>query len=50
VAESGESSSAVDIWWEPGVTYETADEVAWAATRTIYEPGQSHADWLASRA
>jgi glutathione S-transferase len=37
------------LWWEPGVTYATPDEIAWAATRTIYEPGPSYLEWAATR-
>lgn len=37
------------LWWEPGVTYASPDEIAWARTRTIYGPGRSIAEWSAAR-
>jgi glutathione S-transferase len=32
------------LWWEPGVTYSSPEEVAWAAKKTIHS-GPSFAEW-----
>ena len=37
------------LWWEPGVTYATPEEITWTASRTIYEPGQSYLEWKETR-
>ena len=36
------------LWWEPGVSYATPEEVAWAAGKTVDE-GPSFAEWSAGR-
>jgi glutathione S-transferase len=36
------------LWWEPGVTYASPDEVEWAKTKTIYE-GLTFAEWQAEK-
>jgi glutathione S-transferase len=34
------------LWWEPGVTYASPDEIAWARQKTVYA-GPTLAEWTA---
>jgi len=36
------------LWWEPGVTYSSPEEIAWAAQKTIHG-GPTFAEWSAHR-
>jgi glutathione S-transferase len=36
------------LWWEPGVTYGSPEELAWAAEKTIAK-GPTFAAWKVSR-
>ncbi|HEX2554878.1 MAG TPA: glutathione S-transferase [Microvirga sp.] len=36
------------LWWEPGVTYASPEEVAWAAAKTV-DRGPGFAEWRAAR-
>jgi len=37
------------LWWEPGVTYATPEEIAWAAEKTV-DRGPTFAEWSARKA